>query len=89
MKTRSILIAVFLLVFCLYTGVQADIITLGSDADTWMVNGDPNAHGDPNFMWIYGADGDQTGYLRFDLSGIDASSIGNATLNLRTVSSTP
>ncbi len=57
-------------------------IAVGSTADTWMVKDDPNAHGALDYMVVHGGNSDRTGYVRFDLSGLNVQSIKGATLTL-------
>ncbi|MEJ2648483.1 MAG: hypothetical protein P8016_08780 [Sedimentisphaerales bacterium] len=60
-----------------------------SDADTWTVSGDPNSHGMDEYMVIHGGSAHRTGYVRFDLSGLDIDSIENAALTLSVHGSIP
>lgn len=67
----------FLLVFAMT--VQADAVTLGSDADTYIR--DATNRGDFTFMDLRGKQ-DFMGYLRFDLSSLSGMTVQSAALTL-------
>jgi len=66
--------------------VQADTITVGPDADTY-ISGDV-AYGSAPHMYLAGA-GNVVGYLRFDLSEYNVVSIDSATLTLKNATGAP
>jgi len=61
-------------------GVQAETVTIGSDADTYIRDG--VVRGDLEFMDLRGGGSDFAGYLRFDLARINVLTVQSATLTL-------
>jgi len=77
---KRILVLTTLILMILGTAVQADTITLGSAADTYMR--DTIIRGAETMMDIRGAGLDYAGYLRFDLSSLGPIIISDAQLTL-------
>lgn len=71
---------IILIAFFFITGsVQADVLTIGTDADTWIQDAIATHGSDPN-MVLMGAGTDYSGYVRFDLAGNNVISVEEATL---------
>ncbi|MFB0525290.1 MAG: hypothetical protein ACETVZ_07090, partial [Phycisphaerae bacterium] len=86
MCKKSIYLVSFILILSMVSYVQADKITVGSDADTYV--GGVGTHGDATGMYLQNTD-NYVGYLRFDLSGLDIITIRSATLTLTISGDTP
>jgi hypothetical protein len=72
--------ASFMLALSLMSDVQADVITIGCDADTYIQN--DVVRGDSTFMYVAGGGINVGGYLRFDLAAHHVVSVQSATLTL-------
>jgi len=80
MCKKLIYLVSFMLILSIVSSVQADTITIGSDADTYMR--DDVVRGDSEFMDIRGGGADFGGYLRFDLAVLNVLTVESATLTL-------
>lgn len=72
----------------LATSVQAAELTVGPDADTYVISNDTTAHGDAVYMYLQDT-ANGVAYLRFNLAEINVSSVQNATLTLYTSGGAP
>ena len=63
------------------TGALAAEFTVGSAADTYVTNADTTPHGSATYMYLHDTS-NAVGYLRFDLSGLNISTVQSATLTL-------
>jgi len=80
MCKKLIYLVSFMLILSIFSSVQADTITIGSDADTYIR--DDVVRGDLEFMDIRGGGVDFGGYLRFDLAVVNVLTVESATLTL-------
>jgi hypothetical protein len=76
----------FMLILSIASYVQADIITVGSVADTYV--GGVGVHGADAGMYLQNT-ANYVGYVRFDLSGLDIITVRSATLTFTISGDTP
>ena len=79
MFNKKFFLIMFSMLLFITVGVQADIITIGSDADTWIQDA-VATHGTDANMVLMGANTDYSGYVRFDLAAHNVISVEDATL---------
>jgi len=79
MFNKKFFLIMFSMLLFIAGGVQADIITIGSDADTWIQDA-VATHGTDANMVLMGANTDYSGYVRFDLAAHNVISVEDATL---------
>ena len=77
---KRILVLITFMLMILGAAAQADTVSLGSDADTYLR--DDVVRGDLTFMDVRGGGVDFAGYLRFDFSSLGAIDISDASLTL-------
>lgn len=70
------------LVLAAAASAGAETVTVGPAADTWTAPNDTATYGTVDYMAIQGGNTDRTGYLRFDLSGLNVLKVESATLTL-------